>query len=70
MLTHYKEEDTAPAESITLSFSGLRGKERIEYFLLDEKEDMTLVKTQRVSGENMTLTLEIPLYTTWFLSIT
>ena len=70
MATYYTDNDTAPAKEVTLSLSGLTaGDKCVSYYLLDEQNDMTLYRTERVTADNFTVTLNFGLYSTWFVKI-
>ncbi len=61
MLTHFFDEDNAPAKEITLALPGLDGEKTANIYTLDETHDMELTETRKVNGD---MTLTLPLFTT------
>lgn len=71
MVTHYVDDDTAPAKEVKIDFSGLnRYAVRVEYYLLDEEHDMELVRSEKITSSDFTSYLNMSLYSTYFIRIT
>ena len=70
MITYFDDNEYAETrKSVKLSISGLyAGRETtIEYYLLDENNDMTLFRMDKTSADKLLTTLDVGLYSTWFI---
>ncbi|MBQ9132165.1 MAG: hypothetical protein IJX62_06825 [Clostridia bacterium] len=68
ILSNYSDDDSAPAESLTLSLQNLPAKATLEIYTLDEDHDGELTETREISGDTE-LTLTVPLFTTLLVKI-
>jgi len=65
MLTHYEDVDTAETKSVRLSLCSLGGrKEKLTYYVLDAEHDCTVFREETVSGDDVAVYLDLPLFTT------
>ena len=62
MLTNYSDDDSAPAQRVTLELKNLKGK-KLFIYALDEEHNGELVATRDVDGD-ASLELDLPLFTT------
>ena len=69
LLTHYNDNDETEQKTVKLDLSGLGEKSSVEIFVLDENNDMSLCKSFGINGDSADFTLDIPLFTTYFISI-
>ena len=71
MLTYYSEDDTLPDKSITIHFDGVdvEGNAEIEYYLLDENNDMELVKKEKLTQKVFDAKLDISLHSSYLIVI-
>ena len=71
MMTYFDDNDDAPAKDVTVALENLpkAGMKCIEYYLIDEHNDMKLVRTDKTTAEALTTELRFDLYTTWYLKI-
>ena len=65
MITNYSEDDQAPEQTVEIGLVGVEGR-KADVYLLDEDHDMALIDTVVLGSK---LTLEIPLFSTYFLKI-
>jgi hypothetical protein len=66
MLTHYNDNDDTEAKAVTVDLKGF-GASRAEFYLLDENNDMSLVKTEVFTGDNYSVTVNMPVFTTYLI---
>ena len=70
MLTYYLDEDEAPAKEVALDLKALGdGKKTVDFYLLDEDNDMRLVKTEYLSADEATLYINMTLFSTYYIEI-
>lgn len=63
LLTNYSDDDTAPAEEVKLSLSGLpTGTWKIGYHVLDWDHDNTLVREEKLANTAMDSYVTVPLF--------
>ncbi len=67
MICHYREEDEASNEKVKLMLSGLSGKKSLSISVLNEKSDLATEKVIELTGDELILELNLPLYTSYFL---
>ncbi|MBR5266291.1 MAG: hypothetical protein IKV63_06730, partial [Clostridia bacterium] len=67
MLTHFSDADSTPQKQVAVDFCGF-GDAKAEVYLLDEENDMILVKEATISSQR--ITLELPLFTTYLIKLT
>ena len=70
MTTYYTDDDQAPARSFQYKLSGLK-KDRVtvEYYLLDADHDLEKVREETLDANGLTLTLDIPLFSSYLITI-
>ena len=70
MTTYYTDDDQAPARSFQYKLSGLK-KDRVtvEYYLLDADHDLEKVREETVDANGLTLTLDMPLFSSYLITI-
>ena len=70
LFTYFVDDDTAPAKEIALELKNCPlGKKNVEIYLLDEQNDLTLVRTEKITSGNFTLYFNAKLYSSYFLRI-
>ncbi|MBO4429514.1 MAG: hypothetical protein J5832_06125 [Clostridia bacterium] len=71
MITYFDDNDDAEkVRTVDIEISGLcDGEKKIEYYVLDEENDMALFRTDVTSAERIKTTLEIGLYSTLFIRV-
>ena len=71
ILTHYNANDDTKTKEVEINIKGLKCGENAEakYYLLDENNDMELVKTEKVLSDEYSDILEMPLFTTYLVVI-
>lgn len=71
MVTYYDDNDDCVPKEIEVGCENLeKGKEYlIEYFLLDEDNDMKIVRSEKICNDNFKAYLNMNLYTTYFIEI-
>ena len=72
MITYFDDDDNAEkAKTVDIEISGLSdGEKKIEYYVLDEKNDMALFRTDVTSASSVRMTLELGLYSTLYVKVT
>ena len=71
MLTYFDDDDNAAEKDIEIELAGLGdGEKKIEYFVLDEKHDDELFRTDLTSASSVRTTFKTKPYTTYFIRIT
>ena len=71
MLTHYNNDDTAAPLQMTVDLQnfGADSGVRIEYYLLDETRDLTLVGEGTYYGARFAPTLTLPNFTSYLIKL-
>ena len=71
MLSYYTDDDTAPDKTVTVELKNIdiRGGARLEYYRLDAEHDCDLVGTESITADGITVSLEMPLHSTYLLKI-
>lgn len=72
MLTYFDDDDNAPAKEVEVCFENCdAGKKMLaEYYLLDENNDMKLVRSEKFTSTSFTAYLDMNLFTTYLIKIT
>ncbi len=72
MLTHYSDDDSAEAKTVEINIEGFSDAEGIkaEYYVLDEQNDMALIREEVFTGETYAPILRFPLFTTYLIVLT
>ena len=68
MLTHFAEDDSAAAKQIALNLKNI-DKATAEIYLLDENNDMSLVRNESISAENTSVNLNLTLFSTYLVKL-
>ena len=73
MFTYFDDNEYAEAKEAELSFLNLPVSENkpmtAEYFLLDEKNDMKLIRSEKITSKAFKTYLDVSLYSTYFIRI-
>ncbi len=70
LLTHYEDDDTAPAREVKLTFANAdAGKKKVDYYLLDEAHDCKLVREEIFTAEEFGAYLDVPLFTSYLIKV-
>lgn len=59
MLTHFDDNDEAPAREVCLSLKGITGPSDVKFYLLNKDSDMAFVKEEIVSSDESKLYLKM-----------
>ncbi|MBR7150458.1 MAG: hypothetical protein IKD01_05540, partial [Oscillospiraceae bacterium] len=71
MLTHYCDDDATPAEQVSLALENLGARRvRVRYYLLDGSHDGEAVWEEAVQTDAISVSLKMPLFSTWLVEIT
>ena len=72
MITHYNDNDETPAEQVSVAFENVKSENgvRVEYYLLDNDHDATLVREETFTAESFALHLDMKLFDTYLIKIT
>lgn len=62
MLTHYNDDDNAPAKQVKLNFVKNGGALKASYYLLDETHDLTLMREEIFTAESFGTYLDMPIH--------
>ena len=68
MLSRFCEEDGTPAEEVRVTVEGF-GPCKAEYYLLDENNDLTLVREETFSGTSFAAVLTMPEQSTYLIKL-
>ena len=66
LLTHYNDDDNTEAKTVEIEFEGTKESTTATLYTLDGENDMT---KSEIKVENSKITLEIPLYTSYYISV-
>ena len=71
LLTHFSDEDDTPAETLKVEFKNFPTAEavKVEYYLLDEEHDMTLMREEIFTAKDFGSYLQLPLFTSYLIKI-
>ena len=67
LITHFNNDDDTPEKKVDLSVLTGGGNYNVKYYLLDENHDNELIKEQVVSGEEIIIALDMPLFTCYYI---
>ena len=68
MLTHFSDDDSTFAKQTAVALCGFENA-RAEIYLLDAENDLTLVKEEIITAENNTLSLSLPLFSSYLIKL-
>ena len=66
MVTRFCEEDDTPAEEVKVSVSGMPAC-KVEYYLLDEQNDLVLKREETFTGDTFTAVLPMTAQSSWLI---
>ena len=71
LLTYFNDDKTAPAKDVKIEFSGVNASEKVivEYYLLDENHDCTLVREEIFTAKEFASYLKLGLYSSYLIKI-
>ena len=69
MLTHFSDDDSTAPKEVTIKLNNLSAS-RAEIYLLDEDNDLELVREEYLTAENCSVTLRLPLFTSYLINLT
>lgn len=71
VLTHFSDNDNTQAEMLNIKFKGFNGSKDIKarYYLLDENNDLTLVREDILSGTKKNATLNSALFSSYLITL-
>ena len=71
LLTYFNDDKTAPAKDVKIEFSGVNASEKVivEYYLLDENHDCTLVREEVFTAKEFASYLKLGLYSSYLIKI-
>ncbi|MBQ3064246.1 MAG: hypothetical protein IJC99_05560 [Clostridia bacterium] len=71
MLTHFEDNDEAPAREVKVLFENVENKNgvRVEYYLLDADHDAALVREEIFTASEFAAYLTLPLFSTYLIKI-
>ncbi len=71
LLTHFSDEDTTPAETLKVEFKNFPVGEavKVEYYLLDEEHDMTLMREEIFTAKDFGAYIQLPIFTSYLIKI-
>ena len=70
MITYFDDDDNSPAKELAVTLKDLsQGMKKIEYYILDKANDMTLYRTDRTTADEITTVLPTELFTTWYIKV-
>lgn len=67
LLTHYNNDDTTEAKQVEITLENVKQNASAKIYILDQDNDMTLLKESSI--ENGKITLDIPLFTSYYISV-
>ena len=72
MITHYSDNDETPTDQVRVNFENVISENgvRVEYYLLDDDHDATLVREETFTAERFALHLDMKLFDTYLIKIT
>ena len=69
MVTYFDDDAKEKNKIVEIAFNGIKGEKTLEFYLLDEDNDATLVKTEQINNEISNIQLEMSLYSTYLIQI-
>ena len=72
LVTHYNDDDSTPADTLKISFENFScgSPVKAEYYLLDEKHDMELVREEIFTAGTFSAYLDLPLFSSYLIKLT
>ena len=69
LFTYYSDDDNAQEKQVEMKIKNLsqRGKTKVEYYLLDETNDMKLMRAETFSGEEFSLYIDVKVHSTYLI---
>ena len=69
--THYNEDDSAAPKEVAVQMQNAAMGDvfRVNYYLLDEDHDLTILRSDKVTVNDFTLYLNMPVHTTYYIEI-
>lgn len=71
MFAHYNENDSTEAKEVSVFLSGLAGEQplKIQHFLLDKSNDMSLIREEITTANDVRMFFNVPLFSVHLLLI-
>ena len=71
MITHYSDNDETPTDQVKVNFENVKSENgvRVEYYLLDDDHDATLIREETFTAERFALHLDMKLFDTYLIKI-
>lgn len=70
LLTYYNDDELSKANEVELNLNNLSdGKKRIDFYLLDEHNNMKLVRSEKTDARSVTLYLNMSLYSVYYIAV-
>ena len=70
MFTYFVDDDSALSERLCLEIKDMPyDKATLNYYLLDEKHNLELIRRETVSSKDVTLFIDIDLFSTYYIEI-
>jgi len=71
LLTHFSDDDSTPAVTLRVEIKDVPREKpiRAEFYLLDEKNDMTLVREETYNSGEFAAYLDLPLFTSYLIKL-
>ena len=70
MFTYFVDDDNAPNEKLCLELKDMPfEKATVSYYLLDKDHDLELVRKETVSSKDVTLFVDIDLFSSYYIEI-
>ena len=69
MLTYYNDDDTLPAKDVCVAVKNAKPGSKVSCYLLDDANDLTLMRTEYCTAENFDLHLNTTLHASWLVTI-
>lgn len=69
-MTYYNDDELSKANEVELNLNNLSdGKKRIDFYLLDEHNNMKLVRSEKTDARSVTLYLNMSLYSVYYIAV-
>ena len=71
MVSHFNSAENATAETVKIDMSGFTSENGVkaQYYLIDEDHNLELVNEETLKGKALTVTLEIPVYSSYLIML-
>ena len=72
LITHFNDDDSTVGDTVKVSFeNAFKGAPvKVEYYLLDEAHDMTLMREEIFTADNFSAYLDLPLFSSYLIKLT